>query len=619
MPLLPDRLRNGLRVALAALGLLCTAAGPAHAADDYLQPEQAFRLAVARLGPGELQLSWTIAPGYYLYRDRMVVTTSPPGGRVETVRPTGTPKDDPNFGVMDVYHDTVTMNVVATGADALDVTWQGCADAGLCYPPQTQTIRVADVASPTASTSTPVASVQPQVQGSAGFWNSVSSSDTRITQWLGERSLGWTLSLFYLLGIALAFTPCVLPMLPIVSGMVVGSRAPPRRAFALSMAFVLPMALTYSALGVVAAQAGANLQAMLQNAWTMFVLGGVYVVLALGMFGVFTLQLPARLRDKLDGASRGLRVGSLQGAAAMGVLSALLVGPCMTAPLAGVLLYIAQSGNVMQGALLLAALGLGMGTPLVIVGTLGSRFLPKPGPWMDRVKAALGFVLLGTAVWMLERVVPAPAALLMWGALLLAVAVTLLHAASRGAIVVSASASPNLLAVRTLAVLAGLWGSAMVLGAAGGQVDPWRPLPLSVASAASPGDTTTNLRFEAINSEPDLQARLVAARAVGQPVLVDFYADWCVSCKAIEKEVFGDARVQRSLAGVLLLRADVTAIDAPQRELMRTHQVIGPPTVMLFDASGRERRDARLVGEFTVEQFLQRQTQPARTPTESPA
>jgi len=604
MPASPDPLRRHLRAALAALTLLWGLAWPAHAADEFLQPEQAFRLEVVKSGADELRLTWSIAPGYYLYRDRMAVTASPSATRLDAELPPGIRKDDPNFGVMEVYHDAVTMKVVPSGATALDVTWQGCADAGLCYPPQTRTIQVAAV----AVAAPPGAAARPADAGAAGLWSGSTGSDIQITQWLGERSLGWTLPLFFLLGIALAFTPCVLPMLPIVSGVVIGSQAPPRRAFALSMAFVLPMALTYAALGVAAALAGANLQAMLQNRWTMLALGGVYIVLALGMFGFFTLQLPARLRERLDGASRSQRGGTLPGAAALGVLSALLVGPCMTAPLAGALLYIAQSGNVAQGALLLLALGLGMGTPLVIAGTLGARFLPKPGPWMNRVKGALGFMLLGTAVWMFERVVSAPLALLMWGALLLAVAVTLVHAASRSATgVAGGGGSPHRLATRTLAVLAGLWGSAMVLGAAGGAVDPWRPLAFAAAPATATAQAPASLQFLPVASEQELQARLATARAAGQATLVDFYADWCVSCKVIEKEVFGDPRVQRSLSGVLLLRADVTANDARHQELMRTHQVIGPPTVMLFDAAGRERREARLVGEFTVDQFLQRQ------------
>lgn len=602
MPAVSHFLLRRLGAGLA--GLLIVLAWPAHGAEEFLAPEQAFRLEVSKSGPDEVRLHWSIAPGYYLYRDRIGVTASPSGTRLNAELPPGIRKDDPNFGTLEIYHDAVTMKVAPAGATALDVTWQGCAEAGLCYPPQKQTIQVAsiDTAAPVNAATPPRA--DPVV---SGLLAGASGGDRRITQLLGERSLAWTLPLFFLLGIALAFTPCVLPMLPIVSGVVVGSRATPRRAFALSMAFVLPMALTYAALGVAAALAGANLQAMLQNRWTMLGLGAVYVALALGMFGVFTLQLPAGLRERLDGASRNQRGGTLAGAAAMGVLSALLVGPCMTAPLAGALLYIAQSGNVVHGAVLLLALGLGMGAPLVLAGTLGARLLPRPGVWMERVKGLLGFVLLGTAVWMFERVVPEPLALLLWGALLLAVSVTLIHLAPRSAKDAAGARPPLLLATRTLAVLAGLWGGAMVLGAASGSTDPWRPLAFAAAPATASAQQPTSLQFEPVANEQELQARLDAARARGQPALVDFYADWCVSCKVIEKEVFGNPSVQRALAGVVLLRADVTDNSARHRELMQAHQVIGPPTVMLFDAAGRERREARLVGEFTVDQLLQRQ------------
>ena len=437
-------------------------------------------------------------------------------------------------------------------------------------------------------------------------------SDDRIARLLGERSLGWTLPLFFLFGLALAFTPCMLPMLPIVSGLVVGSRPAPARALALTLAFVLPMAATYALLGVAAALAGASVQALLQNRWTLLGLGAVYVVLAAGMFGVFTLQLPGWLRDRLDAASRRTRGGSLAGAGAMGVLSALLVGPCMTAPLAGVLLHIAQGGRPLEGALLLFSLGLGSGLPLVLAGTLGARLLPRPGMWMERVKALLGFVLLGTAVWTVQRAVAAPLALLAWGVLLLAAALALAHLAAPSAAARDESAAglhpPLRLAARTLALAAGLWGSAMVLGAAAGRGDPWQPLafgggPPTAGAVASAG---AGRRFEPLAGVAGLEARLAVARERGQPLLVDFYADWCVSCQAIEHEVLGDARVQRALDGMVLLRADVTANDADSRDLMRAYGVIGPPTVMIFDPAGHERRDARLVGEFTAEQLLKR-------------
>lgn len=567
-------------------------AWPAHAAGDFLPPEQAFALTVEPQGttPSALRLHWKIAPGYYLYRDRIGLTATPADALGVVDKPPGDRKEDPNFGVMDVYHDAVTVAVSAPGAKALTVTWQGCAEAGLCYPPLTRTIALAPV-SHTA-------------EGPASILEAASASDSRITRLLGERTLLWTVPLFFLLGIALAFTPCVLPMVPIVSGIVVGSHATPRRAFALSLAFVLPMALTYALLGAGAALAGANLQALLQNRWTVTAFAAVFVVLAAAMFDVFTLQLPARLRDRLDGASRRRQGGTLRGAAALGFLSALLVGPCMTAPLAGTLLYIAQTGHVASGALLLLALGLGMGLPLILLATMGARYLPQPGPWMGRVKAAFGFLLLGTAIWMVQRVVPAPLTLGLWAAWLAGLALTLAHLAA------TAGVGTRLLG-RSAALIAGAWACAMLFGAAAGSEDPLKPLAFARRAHAAPGTvasgTASLLPFEPVGSPQALQTRLAAARSAGQPVLLDFSADWCVSCKTIDREVFSDPDVRQALAGVVLLRADVTQGDAGQRALMRDHQVLGPPTVMLFDAQGQERRTARLVGEFGVTDLLRRQ------------
>jgi thiol:disulfide interchange protein DsbD len=578
------------QLARLALGLLLVAAAAASWAEaGFMEPEQAFQLAVEQPGgAGKLGLTWTIAPGYYLYRDRLQVSAGSGQTLGEIVRPAGQPKADPNFGKVEVYHDRVSLQVDTARATSVQVSWQGCAEAGLCYPPQHQTVALeprADAAQPAA----------PALTASGG--------DSGISRMLGQRSLLWTLPLFFLMGIALAFTPCVLPMVPIVSGIVVGSQATPRRAFALSLAFVLAMAAVYALLGLVAAMAGAGLQALLQNPWTVLAFAAVFVVLALAMFGLFELQLPALLRDRLAtaGPRRG---GSIGGAAGMGALSALLVGPCMTAPLAGTLLYIAQSGNLVQGALLLLALGLGMGVPLLVLGTVGARYLPRPGPWMNRVKAGFGFVLLATAVWMAQRVLPDAVALLLWGSLLVGLALTLWQLAMAPA---AAAVGPRLL-LRSTSVLAALWGGAMVLGAAAGASDPLRPLaPVAAARALAPEPGTAAAVFETIRDPLLLQARLDAASAAGRPALVDYYADWCTSCKSLEKEVFSDPKVLRALAGVVLLRADVTASDAPQRALMQRHQVMGPPTVMLFDRQGLERRDARLVGEFTAADLLQRE------------
>lgn len=607
-PLLPRLLRDALIALFIMLGV---SHSPAQAEESFLSPEQAFVLTVQQPRiPGEaVELKWTIAAGYYLYRDRIEIATKPSGSPIDVVRPPGEQKNDPNFGSMEVYHDAVTVQVKAPTAQAMTVTWQGCAEAGLCYPPQTQEVAL-EGGSGVADNTAIAADNMPANTADTTLLGSARGNDSDILGMLERRSLAWTLPLFFLLGIALAFTPCVLPMVPIVSSIVVGQQATPRRAFALSLAFVLPMAATYALLGLAAAMAGANLQAVLQNRWTLFGFGAVFVVLALGMFGFFTIQLPTFLRERLDGASRGRQGGTFAGAAGMGTLSALLVGPCMTAPLAGTLLYIAQSGNALQGALLLLALGLGMGVPLLVVGTLGARYLPRPGLWMDRVKGGFGFLLLGTAIWMVQRVVPDPVVLGLWGALLVTLALTLFQLALTAAVAQAGAGFGSQVLLRSAAALVGLWGGAMVLGAAGGAGDPSRPLAFAARLEAGGAGTLANEAlpgFHAIGSLAELDDRLEAARAAGQPVLVDFYADWCVSCKKIEKEVFGDPRIHRALAGVVLLRADVTANNAAQVALMRKHQVVGPPTVMLFDTQGLERRSARLVGEFTAEDLIQRQ------------
>lgn len=595
----------------ALLLLWLSLLAPAGAEATFLEPEQAFKVRLDEIRGSRVTLHWSIAPGYYLYRDRLTVTALPGETVGEVVRPPGQPKSDPNFGAVEVYHDSVRVQVDAAGASGLQVGWQGCADEGICYPPQQQTLAVGlagvDAARPPspapgfsagnlASAGLPAAAPPLQPAGAPAFW-----SDSGISKLLGERTLLWTLPLSFLLGIALAFTPCVLPMLPIVSGVVVGSQAAPRRALVLALAFVLPMALVYALLGLLAALAGAGLQAWMQNPWTLGMFAAMFVVLAFSMFGFYELQLPAFLRDRLAGA--GGRGGSVPAAAAMGAASAVLVGPCMTAPLAGTLLYIAQSGQVLQGALLLFALGLGMGLPLILVSTFGARWLPRPGPWMDRVKAGFGFLMLAVALWMLQRVLSEPVMLLLWGGLLTAAAFALWQL---GVPAGAAQAGPaGRVLVRSGAAVAALWGTAMVLGAASGAGDPTRPLGAVARVPAAPGGEIA-APFETFTDPALLQARLAQARAQGQPALVDFSADWCSSCKTLEKEVFGDPAVVRALGGMVLLRADVTASDAPQREWMRRHQVMGPPTVMLFDARGTERRTERLVGEFPAAELLRR-------------
>ncbi|AMO96852.1 thioredoxin family protein [Collimonas fungivorans] len=560
---------------------------PAHAENDFLPPEQAFRLNVTQEGQGQVRLNWHISKGYYLYRKQLKVEAEPAGGLPQIEFPVGTIKHDEFFGESEVYHDSLELLVNARDARALHIGWQGCADAGLCYPPQNKRVELAGSGQPPA-TAAPAAAL---------------GEDQSLAARLAQANLAWMLLVFFGLGLLMTFTPCVLPMIPILSSIIAGSGAGPKRGFVLSLAFVLPMALTYAVLGAAAALAGANLQAMLQNPWVLGAFGLVFVALALAMFGFYELQLPAFLRNRLDHASQGQRGGTVLGAATMGVLSALLVGPCMTAPLAGALLYIGDSGDVVSGGLALLSMGLGMGVPLLLVGTLGARLLPRPGNWMNRVKALFGFILLGTAILFLARVLPPALVLGLWGAWLLALALSLLALAHKLA------ADGGRLLARFLALLLGLWGGLMVIGAAAGAHDPLQPLAFAVrptagVQAGAAHDFMT--RFATVKTAQQLAEGVAAAGRGGQWTLVDYYADWCVSCKVIERDVFSDPRVQQALAGVQLLRPDITANNADDRAMLGAYQAFGAPTILLIGPDGKEHRAERIIGELSADEFLAR-------------
>lgn len=407
--------------------------------------------------------------------------------------------------------------------------------------------------------------------------------------------------MFFGLGLLLAFTPCTLPMLPILAGLIVGSGANPKRGFALATSYVVSMALVYAALGVLAALLGANLQALLQNPWLLGSFAAIFVLLALPMFGFFELQLPVAVRDRLENVSRNQRGGSLIGAGVLGALSGLLVGPCMTAPLAGALLYIAQSGSALHGGLILFAMGIGMGVPLLLLVTVGNRFLPKPGAWMNLLKGIFGFLFLATALLMLRPVLDESLWLGLCGALLLIAA----YSAWRQ----SAGFGRTAQVFGAGALLLGVWGSLLVIGAAGGSTDLFKPL--QVYSATNSGNAANPVGHDAFTTVKDpaaLQRELDAAQAQGQWVLLDYYADWCVSCKIMEKQVFGKTEVMEALSDVRLLRLDVTADNAASRELLSRYKVPGPPSLLWIGADGEERRSQRITGEVDAETFLQRWT-----------
>jgi thiol:disulfide interchange protein DsbD len=609
---------------------------------EFLEARDVFRIEAIAGDDGETVLRGSIAPGYYLYRHRLSLVGE--NGDLPITLSKGIEKTDEFFGRTEVYYDELSIAVDRGQSATAVLHWQGCADAGICYPPQTmkvdlpfaarvakanqtavlkpasvQPASVVEAKKPLAETvanlpqaipaavdtvsATPLPAVDPvapsKVEASA---SAAMGEDQRFASRLAGASLITSIAVFFGMGVLLAFTPCVLPMIPIVSSLIVGGQPTPRRAFALSVAYVLPMALTYAALGLASGLVGANMQALLQNPWLLGAFSAVFVVLALAMFGAFELQLPAWLNNRLERMGRGQRGGTLTGAAMLGFLSALLVGPCMTAPLAGALLYISQSGSALSGGLALFALGLGMGLPLLLVAVFGARILPRPGVWMDRVKAVFGYMLLALAISMLARVLPPATVLVMWGAWLLAVAMGFMALAASGD-----GSSLRRWSSRYIAAVSAIWALALVLGGASGASDPWRPLAGVGGGAGAVKETTVpHVSYVQAKSADDVARRIAEAGARGQWTLVDFYADWCVSCHVIEREVFADDRVAQILSGMQVLRPDVTANDAVDQELMRTWQVAGPPTLLLIGPDGQERRSERTVGEIDATAFMQR-------------
>ena len=559
-------------------GVAQAGTNPFETKPEFLPVEKAFVFTSERLESGETQLYWQITDGYYLYQKRLKFDGLP--AELHPVLPEGESHSDEFFGEQQVYRQGLELKIPAGATGQIKVGFQGCADAGLCYPPQTQVV---------------------DLGGSAVTSTANEAPDLALASGLQQRALGWSLLVFFGLGLLLAFTPCTLPMLPILAGLIVGSGATPKRGFALAASYVVSMALVYAAMGVLAALLGANLQALLQNPWLLGSFAAVFVLLALPMFGFFELQLPVALRDRLENVSRNQRGGSLIGAGVLGALSGLLVGPCMTAPLAGALLYIAQSGNALHGGLILFAMGIGIGVPLLLLVTVGNRFLPKPGAWMNLLKGVFGFLFLATALLMLRPVLDESLWVGLCGALLLIAAYSAWKQSEGFGRVAHLFGASSL--------LLGVWGSLLMIGAAGGSDDLLKPLQVySTANASNLVRPVGHDAFTTIKDPAALQRELDAAKAQGQWVLLDYYADWCVSCKVMEKQVFGQPRVLDALNDVRLLRLDVTADNAASRELLGRYKVPGPPSFLWIGADGEERRSQRITGEVDADTFLQRWT-----------
>ncbi len=577
--------------AATAQGLL----GPASNEDQFLPVDQAFIFSAVPDGADRVLLDWQIASGYYLYRHRLTVKTPTPGFTLgELEMPDGKKKHDEFFGDVEVYYDVLTATAPVTrpeGASSLElvVSYQGCADAGLCYPPVTKTVQI-ELPPPGTASSRDAAA--PMV-----------AEQDRLSSLVAGGSLLVVMASFFGFGLLLAFTPCVLPMIPILSGIIAGqgAAATPRRSFLLSLTYVLGMALTYTAAGAAFAAAGQQAQAFFQQPWIIISFAALFVVLALAMFGLFDLKIPAVLETRLAAASGRQRSGTFIGTAVMGALSALVVTACVAPPMVAALAVIGQTGDILRGSLALFAMGMGMGAPLLLVGVAGGRFLPHAGVWMTTVKALFGVLFLAVAVWMLERVLPGSLTLALW-ALLVIVAGYYFGGFGRA----GAGSEAARMVAKGLGLAAIAWGVIMMIGAASGGHDPLQPLrgaalPGFGGQAAAAG--TEALPFRKVASIEDLDRELAAAQAAGKPAMLDFYADWCVSCKEMEKYTFSVPEVQADLAGFVLLKADVTANSEADQALFRRFGVYGPPTTAFFNADGRECRPFRLVGFVAADEF----------------
>ncbi len=577
--------------------------GLTEAEPEFLEPDQVFHYTAEVVDPHTLRAHFEIKEGYYLYRDKFQFTIKDASGVtiLATDSPAGKLKHDEYFGEMEVYlHDTdftLTLERAALGETplTLEARYQGCAEAGLCYPPITNISSVVLPATDTARGTTPVATA------TTGSAPPLSEQD-QLAQSLAGGSTFLTIATFFGLGLLLAFTPCVFPMIPILSSIIVGQgeHLTTRKAFTLSVVYVLAMALTYTIAGVIAGMFGQNLQAAFQNPWILGSFSAVFVALALSMFGFYDLQLPSGLQSRLTTMSNSQQGGTLAGTAIMGFLSALIVGPCVAPPLAGALIYIGQTGDAVLGGMALFALSLGMGAPLLAIGASAGKLLPRAGHWMNNVKAVFGVLLLAVAIWMLERILPAPLTLALWAGLLIGSAIYL------GALEpVGHDATGWRKFWKGFGLVLLIYGSLLLIGAASGAKDPLQPLQ-GISFAASGETKKEELHFTRIKTVADLEREVAAAQAQGKPVMLDFYADWCVSCKEMERYTFSDQGVQDGLEGFRVLQADVTANDADDQALLKKFSLLGPPSILFFDKNGVEQRNLRLVGFMDAASFKQR-------------
>lgn len=568
---------------------------------ELLPPDQAFQFNAIIKNPNTLHVSWLAAENYYMYKHKFkleLLGTNKLTLGAYTL-PNGKPKEDEAFGQVEIFHGEVATDVPLNRQDTagqtikLKASYQGCADRGVCYPPMDKTV---ELTLPQATTLTTATNT---VQATAPI-----SEQDQITQSLHKDSLWVALASFFGFGLLLSLTPCVFPMIPILSGIIVGKghNINTGRAFLLSLSYVVASAITYTLFGVLAAVFGSNLQAIFQEPWIIALFSAIFVLLALSMFGFYSLELPDFIRAKLHNSSEKHRDGSMLGAAIMGALSSLIVGPCVAAPLAGALIYIGQTGDVALGGSALFMMGMGMGVPLLVMGASAGKLLPKAGTWLNATNVVFGVLMLGVAVWMLSRILPAEITMLLWALLLILPAIYL---NAIDPLPEHSSGWRKLWKGIGLTML--VYGVLLLIGFSIGNSNPLKPLQgfgLSSAKASEEG-----VKFERITSLAELDARIKQANANNQPVMLDFYADWCISCKEMEAYTFTDTNVKQTLAGFVVLQADVTKQSDADKALLAKFNLIGPPAIVFFNRTGQENQALRVIGYQDAPTFINTLTQ----------
>lgn len=609
----PDNTANNPLTALANLGN-SNLDPMADAQDDFLKVEDAFKFSLSADKNNQLSAIWSIADKHYLYKNKFKFELLKGNGfSIQPPEmPAGKAKNDEYLGDYEAYYHDLIINIPVSGAGdpskplALKVTYQGCSEAGICYPKVSKNIELdvsgfaanlpailsSAVAETMPSSDTPKAAVQSEQDALAGL---LSSDNTLLA-----------LLTFFLIGLGLAFTPCVFPMIPILSGIIAGQgKNASSSAFVMSVVYVLSMAIVYTLVGVVAGISGNNIQVIFQNPWVLGSFSLIFVLLSLSMFGFYNLQLPSSLQSKISEFSNKQEGGTLIGVAIMGVLSALIVGPCMAPPLMGILLFISQTGDPLLGGTALFVMSMGMGIPLIIIGTSAGKLMPRAGVWMDTVKAVFGVAMLGVAIWMLERVLAEIIIMWLWALLIFVSGVYM------GALTpIHENTTGWSRMWKALGLVMMLYASLLIIGASSGNSDYMQPLKGSFMQSSGDNTASQHVAFEKVKSITDLNRKLALAKQQNRPLMLDFYADWCTYCKTMENTTFKSARVLSSLDNFIILQADVTDMDDEDKALLKEYQIPAPPAILFFSPQSgasyaAENRNFRVVGYKDGDDFAQ--------------